>query len=604
MIKFVVPSGGILVCDNDASLIFVKNNSNFLLTPEGDWTLPIMLAPIASNFLSLNFANLPNNQNGLQKLDAAMYSNDEYIGQGVLTIMSVVKHRGIEADFVIRAGNLLFDVWSKSIRDMDFGYEDIPYETVVSRYWGGIVSTQDAFGNNFIPQMAWYVEFWIAEQLLYAYSPPDRPDSTKELLIDATAGFNAEFVDLHIMYVDGLEITYWSDHVVSGVKVIMFQNGENVYRYETVLSNASYEKPNYSGYFLNKIIRDDFVLAPIEAIGYYGSEKSWNGKINNWDYNLGQYYQNSEEKPTGYSLVPGLSFRFLLEKLIGLLGYDLDVDTLAKSRYNNIILYTNTPLDKQCKNIKKAFNVWQTKIMFAKHLPDWKVSDVFDILRFDLGLNVKWNVEKKKIIIRSMGDVLQNEVDADWSKKLPSKPMFNYKSVVWQLAYESALSDEERGFAASLFESYPKTINEGIDFVEIKIKLSPLSFGINEAIPSSLGYDNYTILPRIKHKARSEMFDLSDEKLVFGAFLESDLLENYYTPILSLRSVYQLYLSSFFSVLFSKIEIEEDVFLTNSEWCYLDLSRKKRAYDMDWIVSSIETKLPISGLSTVKMLRC
>ena len=145
----------------------------------------------------------------------------------------------------------------------------------------------------------------------------------------------------------------------------------------------------------------DFVFPMIHFPDLYDAKNpDFAGIINNYDgtkYLINDPFATEGSRNTT-TFIPFLKLSTVFKKIEALSGYTIQGDFIEDSRYYpNLVIYNTFCLDKE-GGTQFTFNVGESTIVYANHLPDIKVEELFEKLQ-SLCLMYSFDYQKKIIFI-------------------------------------------------------------------------------------------------------------------------------------------------------------------------------------------------------------
>ena len=162
-----------------------------------------------------------------------------------------------------------------------------------------------------------------------------------------------------------------------------------------------------------------FVCPTIYNKGFYNEKnKIWSKFVNWYDGKISKYGENTFRNPTEYTLVPMISLHYVVKQFLTLMNYKEVGQFFLDETFKQLIIENTSSIDKQCESCDLTFNIFNTKIDYKTHLPNFTVQEFFDELKQHFGLTIEYDFINRKCKIDFIQPILDSIENEDFSEKV------------------------------------------------------------------------------------------------------------------------------------------------------------------------------------------
>jgi hypothetical protein len=587
--------------DDSSVAMFVQNNA-ISLDLQGDWSLPLSLPNTPRNQLILKQNDMANNADGVQTIDIYIYESSIFHGLAKLLINKIQQKKLIECTVIRPVGMFDPKIYNADISTLNLGEYIFPTNTVNSDFWVTTIVLKDTVD----PKLVRSVSLWVANLLVYSYDAYGKTHSSlANLLSTFVVNANQELGTTAELLQTKTEIVYWIKTANPSTVSIAVLQEEAFYSFRDLIigqivpiqltfqmARLTYQYPVYSS---SKNDSDaPFFFPKIAAPNFFSSTK-FGGSVNALDTDNITFLRNNEVNTVKYWALPALKFKYVVDALFRILGYQTIWTT---AYFDDYVLIGNLPLEKQCPGLNYPFNVGNPIFSYASQFAGWKLKEAIQWFRLDFGLDFKLNTAQKIVTIDFLKAKINQAVTENLSGKIDTDYDLNYIQKQYQYAFDGIL-DQELAMNPDQYTALP-LFNKTSDFSQIALKIPPVAY--TQTVLA--GFEQYAaylpIVPNLFFKAKSSFFGQNDTKTQFrtfkiqpdGTMLKAD----------SMQERFSLFLEILYNVLTSQVEAEVLVNLSFIELSEL-IGKKIIFQNVNWLVKSYEVTLPIVELTKLTLVR-
>lgn len=619
----------------------------------GSYVLPFQFPNTDLNRKALNYPEAPNlSSNTQQNYPCRIaYKDSLHLFEGYFNIRKATPYT-ISADITAAPGNQPKNFWDKKLTQLDMGFDTLPTQTITT----GICvipfqkfvttttnnrGTRDLYALDFLLKRGQRIKLYINNQQNFTHDTSflTQYNSYSEYLDNEISILNqiTDDIEFVIDYSD-------KDYKIGSINLII-KNGivpANCYitfqdspTWNTNNTNAPITRINFSSPITYQDISTELKKCnktswnrPYNFITYENEDfydKSKNS-INNGIVN--QYGDIGGSNPlrggntqstsidlkintfndrTQNALSPSFKIRWILEKLVDIMGYTLQTTLFDDTNLNALWLITNIALDKQIIGTTLPFNVYNDTIDYAYYMPNWTVKEFFDNLKNFLCLSLEWNTFAKTLTITKANDILEAPQAEDLSQRITINPAANiYDPIKYQLAYANA---EDNLFHAPYPLETVVQLSEQT-YQKIELKFTPILMK-KDIFPEISDSNN---IPVYNAKAKSNLFQQSLETpeprvCFFTGFSNGASQTSNKTTTMSLKiaepniGILALLYQKYLDFLNQATQFESELITNEVQLAAFNFAKKKQAYAVNFLAESLQIKLPIKTTATLKLQR-
>lgn len=213
-----------------------------------------------------------------------------------------------------------------------------------------------------------------------------------------------------------------------------------------------------------------YFFPTILANNFYGEKPGAVIGLNTKDAN-GELILNSEQQRTAYPIAPSFRWKWIFEKLAGIMGYSLVESDW--SIWKDKAVCSMVDMAQQCPVIAMPFNVYQTSIKYADYMPvGFTVKDMFDEFAAITGTTWDFDTTNKQLRLIQIDPIFDAEPQIIAAEKLDIRQGIDYEDISrYKLNYSTVIEAEKAIAPVGYFDDMPTMAD---DYQLLSIKLLPL----------------------------------------------------------------------------------------------------------------------------------
>ncbi len=628
----------------DFSVNMVLNNSLIGAKQSGSFVFPFSLPISRPLQLKFGFPELPSSTtNRKQAFTTVILKGSLEIFSGFINLRKAT-HKGYEVDITKTPGNVKKNVWEQKLSEINFGQEILDssllspsfYYLRLDSYnytednqgflpWGPIFSTNEPMKIQKIIELAVPLikifinnvqvsSHYIAQPIAY-YSSYE--EFLSEEMTNWAASFNSELYECTIKL-----DRFKREKSMFAIKILNQSTVVTSVRFELWTatnpdSNGQQYEIKADEYFLSRLQYQDVSNAlistppnkPYKFVSYNNADfydsslnGTYTGIVN--EYLNGILRVNTYTNPSAHALSPCFQLKFIFEKLVDEIGYNLIYTTnIWNAIRSSIYLFTNVALDKQLDLLSELvpFNIYGEVIDFKFFMPDWTIREFFDSFRIINGISLEFNDLQKTLTVKSFKDIINSTDIINIASKVAFAPLCNISDPTnYQLCFANA---EQTNDVQKSFPTDDIVNNSDINYQKLETKLKPGVF----ITDTDTTQTERGILVH-NGKAKSTMFGQKDERPEpVIMFVTADNKAENISTNLNLRwdgdkGLYLQFLKEYIDFLNNTTQFESEFFMNEMDLYNLKFDQKYFAYGITFLMESLNLKLPLVNKITLKML--
>lgn len=519
----------------------------------GDISYPFSLPVTENNAEILRFVHLPASSTDRRREYQATITAGPVFLEGTLQVRKFGR-RGYQVNLIVPPGNVKKEIWSKKLRELDFGSVTYPTEEKRTWCWVTDISSLGLGGLS-------HIRLYEGTTELYekGYEGQDLAGSTAEgILDDFISEFNGAAEEPvisgtkrrgFILLPIPIFVTKKSADTANGIygfvayqidNQLIFQapplRSVTKIRFEFGSTGRApleltFTEPKMQTWVdwqesqvRNRLLDDErFCLPMIRNTGLYDSEE--NGQYTGYyNYYYAAFYRfNDQQLTVQYSLVPWIRLPWALDQIAAQVGYTIE-DSPFVGQLASLVFGVNQTLDEQVPGLNLPFNQFKSTIKFADHFPDGTARDFLTYLGRVFGFRIVFDIPRRKIRFIRLDDIPAKRASQDWTNRL----ILEYEGETAdvenrQLKFALDSGDELAKDTEEFYKPYPELAAD-VRKTDIETPFCPVKQSKKTEYIRGVGEQTWYTYAEMKQRGRSPLYGLSDTPVAsprIGFFNES-----------------------------------------------------------------------------------
>lgn len=427
---------GVPIVLSNSTVLTIQNQESFLWrTQRGERSFPFRLEwtkdlrSIYGRIEDISFVKLTD-----YKKNAVLLADGYLITEGLLSVTDATDMY-IQLEMNVAPGNIPLEIWNKKLRTCNWGTETIPVGSLTSvelsehykKYDGNvrISHTTTAGAIDYTKRSfqfhLWYNPNGVLGSVCYVDikgtpinlgGGSSRIDfeivdimAALSLLNNAISAMQLEdnYPPISFTYADGV-LVYYNDEIDSNyslkIKITDFYNITLDFATHSYESVGNY----YNAYAYGDISNRKFALPQLYNADFYsgGDDTYINKRTTSGGIEL-----NTEDSPLGNVLMPCLTLRFILEKIMQEIGYTLTGDLADDIFLKKAVVVTNIAVGRSVLGTD-YFDIFAKTFGYATLAPDFSIKEFLDYIFDQLGFVPDYDATRKILHTTYVGSVINS----------------------------------------------------------------------------------------------------------------------------------------------------------------------------------------------------
>lgn len=351
---------------------------------------------------------------------------------------------------------------------------------------------------------------------------------------------------------------------------------------------------------------------------YYPSDDTFfEGIVNQYNTN-GTLKLNNDTERTSFPISPCFSFQFITEKIAEMMGFTIQSDIFDIANANepfylgDLYLINNCDLGRQLEGTTIPYNIYAATLEYSYFMPELTAKEWIDGLRSTFALDITYDYDKMTMNIKRATSIINSNNYQDWSTKVirfPTKTITERKN--YKLAFKN--TDDKIKF----IDTYPakNDLDSSLTYTPLEAAFTPvlnnkdkdstLLIDSNEGIPSADGSAKTTLY-------QDQKYNTPEYRMCFykGAAVGGHTIADNNTEKLSLSfadkdqvpGMLKVFFKDYLAFLNKTKQWTAFVDMTEDELLNIDLSAPVIAFDVPFLIETIQPKFPAKDVTQVKLL--